>query len=363
MSIAGPPIAGPPIAGPPIAGYVSAIGGRTTGCSIVRGKKELPARYWADLLVGDEIVARDDCQIEIMPRDGPRRWTVMAANSPTAMTGRAKRLTGLPKSLEPVGLALNKWNDDLLPALPPRASPKTGKPTKQAAPPTPANPAGPQPLALPLLTGGVRQRLVAMPRRFNFGWIGGKPPFTVIVLGPEPDGQAENVPAEPSAGPPVATCVKRQPVPQIPSAVASADASTRIFEIGDERLVSSEVDLRPGTYEVRITDAACASARGEFDAVEATPMVDDNDLAGLPIGIGVVLAAARLSNSDFGVWRMEAHARLAEEGRENYAAALMALRLLAGKSLPDASLRPDPSLRNATPAVTAASSVRDAEER
>ena len=345
----GAPAAGPGVAGYIVAGYISAIDGRAGECAIQRGRKTLPARYWSDLMVGDRLLARDTCQMEIMPRDGPRRWLVMPSNSPSVMTDRARRTGPLPREVEAFGLALTQWNDE---AQPPPDPPKRPPPKRRGAKPVVEpvvlkKPAPPPPLALPLLTeggvtagslasggpggggfagtglsaeappGGGRQRLVAMPRRFNLAWIGGRPPFTVTLKGP--------------------------------------DGALVGFEIGEERIVSSMIVPRAGVHEVRIADAAGVTLRAAFEAVDTVPAIDQHDLASLPAGIARVVAATRLAGMDGGVWRLEAYARLAEEGRDNYAAALMAARLLSGKPLPGASPPPGVPL---SPIAT--SSARDA---
>jgi len=247
----------------------------------------------------------------------------MATNSPTELITRARRSVPLPKELDPIGAALTRWNDDLQPPLEPpvkKPVPRKGKarvvpPVQQVA----AKPPAPPPLAMPLLTGAVQQRLMAVPRRFNHAFLGGKPPFTVTLALAE--GQ--------HAG-----------TPEVPS--------TWTFQVGDERVVSSIIDPATGLYDLRVTDAAGATVQARIAFVAAQPSIDTHDLEDLPRGIARVVAGARLANMDGGVWRMEAETRLADEGRDNYAAALMAARLLAGNSLPDPLLAP------ASPPVAAA---------
>ena len=290
-----------------IAGYISAIDGRAADCLIIRGKKSLPARYWSDLLVGDQVIAKGECQIEIMPRDGPRRWLVIESNSPTGMMDRARRQTPLPSGLGTIQAVLGQMNEDLHPPAPPPPPPKPqrgkGRKVVPVTQPAMAKTLPAPLLGVPLLSGPVRQKLFMAAKRFNLTWVGGKPPFTVTVA---ESGENSRVGTPPW-----------------------------VFGIGEERVVSSVISPHAGAYEVRITDAAGASVLGVFDVVDTAPVIDQHDLIGLPPEIAAIVTAVRLSNAEQGVWRLEAQARLAELGRDDYAAALLASRLRDGRDIPD----------------------------
>ena len=86
------------------------------------------------------------------------------------------------------------------------------------------------------------------------------------------------------------------------------------------------------------------------DRAATARVIDQHDLAGLPQPLSQILANLRLAQSEGGVWRLEAHARLADLGRDDYAAALMAARLRAGDPLPKA-----PDMDPAHPAIAASS--------
>ena len=105
-----------------------------------------------------------------------------------------------------------------------------------------------------------------------------------------------------------------------------------------QRVAALKMQLDAGVYEVRVIDAAGAVVRGQFEATAAEPPVLDNDLAGLPRGIARALAASRLADADGGSWRLEAYERLAEEGQNNHAARVMAIRLAQGQSLSELQL-------------------------
>jgi hypothetical protein len=314
----GPSAAAPRPRVEPIAGYISAVSGPASDCLIGRGRETFRARFWADLRVGDRVIAKGSCEIEIMPGDGPRRWLVMESNSPTEMIEPARRQTALPAGLGPLSLALDEWNEALQPPPPaPVPKPRHGRHRRPARVPEPtaARPAPPPRLAIPLLSIPPMQRFVQGPRRFNLAWAGGRPPFTVTLSGPD-------------GTPPV------------------------VFTIGAERVVSSLIGPGTGLCDVLISDAAGATAAGRFLVVDTPPALDRHDLATLPPEIASVVAAARLANMAGGAWRLEAHARLADLGRVDYAAALMSDRLRDGMDVPD-----PPMLDKPRPAIAASSAM------
>ena len=150
-------------------------------------------------------------------------------------------------------------------------------------------------LAIPLLAASTRQSVVAGTRPFHFAWVGGKPPFTVELIGP--------------SGTPVARW------PQTA-----------------ERSVSATVSLEEGFYELHVSDASGQPVFGAFEATPRPPVVDRRGIDQLPSDLGAALMAARLADIDDGAWQLEAYERLtAEPGSD--ATRIIANRLASGLSV------------------------------
>jgi hypothetical protein len=269
-----------------VAGYVSAIGGVSSECLILRGGEQMPARYWAEVRDGDVMIVLGQGFIEITQDDAAHPRRVTHQNSPmriTAGTHRGVLLQVLDEISEGIKQALTEWSDSEV------VEAKIQEAGASVA------------LALPLLAQPVDHRVVAGTRRFSLAWVGGRPPFRVLLAGP---------------------------------------GGTNVLDMqaGEERLVSSPMRLGEGAYEARVTDAAGQTVIGAFAATSIRPAVDEHGLAGLPPGIARPLAAARLSDAAQGAWRLEAYERLAEAGRDNRAARMMADRLAHG--LPLSELTP-----------------------
>jgi hypothetical protein len=154
---------------------------------------------------------------------------------------------------------------------------------------------GSKSLTIPLLAASMRQSVVAGTRPFHIAWVGGKPPFTVELIGP-------------------------------------SGATVASWPQTAEHSVSATVSLEEGFYEVHVSDASGQPVFAAFEATSQPPVVDRRGVEQLPPDLGAALLAARLADIDDGAWQLEAYERLtAEPGSD--AMRIIANRLAHGLSV------------------------------
>jgi CHASE2 domain-containing sensor protein len=270
------------------AGYISEIAGVSNNVTIERGGERLRARYWMEILDGDRISVQGNGRIKIEMDGGAQPLIVSRQTSPASITARDRR-RGLPlQGLDWLSKVLTGWSDE-------RATQREIVEAKIRDPLGNAD----QPLALPLLhRSGRTQRIIAGASHFSIGWVGGIAPFEIVLL--------------PADGEP-----------------------TFKTHAGENRIAASDMYLNPGEYQVRIVDSTGAEVQGRFEVSEARPSMDDRDLQQLPQNLLVMISAARLADAEGGAWHLEAYERLADQGRRNLAAQVLAERLAQGLSISD----------------------------
>jgi hypothetical protein len=130
-----------------------------------------------------------------------------------------------------------------------------------------------KPLTIPLVAASMRQSVVAGTRPFHIAWVGGKPPFTVELIGP-------------------------------------SGATVASWPRTAEHSVAATVSLEEGFYELHVTDASGQPVFSAFEATTRAPIVDRSGVDQVPSDLGAALLAARLADMDDGAWQLEAYERL-----------------------------------------------------
>lgn len=146
------------------------------------------------------------------------------------------------------------------------------------------------PLSLPLLAERPG-RLIAGTRPLAIAWFGGRPPYRV--------------------------CVYR---------VDTQSSILALEEIGDLRLRSDSIALRPGAYVVEVRDADGSRVSGRFEVLpkgQAPPDPAELSQSRLPDPVRTTMVAVWLASRGNGAWVLEAYQRVVPLAASYYPASLL----------------------------------------
>jgi len=148
-------------------GWIKAFDGQPEHYTLTRGNETVPVAPLTTLLVGDQIIIKDEQhRMELMLQGGTKPVVVTNSNSPFEITEEGKVPTALGEFWKSVKGFLNYWYD---------TAPTEGHPITAAIPKGDEK----QSPSIPWLTHSTR--LIAGERALFLQWQEGKAPFTVQV--------------------------------------------------------------------------------------------------------------------------------------------------------------------------------------